>query len=617
MSGAAQKSPIAELCATQHGGLRTVRAPYGEITDLTRFLGTESWSFSRILQAESVARQALLNGERVETTGERWSITGLRRVERIPFKKRPSRSGTVLNFLNLESEILDLARTFANRRCPRCKKEQLHADATEIGAKIWNELKGSHIALTAQFTSRARPPELSLSFVGEEVKDSAEGNSAVIDHFTLDDTAAERLRDALKLIAIEKADSYSIFVKHHTHFQLHSSHHLGETCVSCGHNLPRISRTALLQPLGKDHQQIFESFAQGNTTIHDVLRTPLAELARDLNSPHLSLLPALSAHLFSNHISLLSPLSDLSAPQLQRLELLRHSLRGTCQTIIVIEEPFAAANALTADRIKYLLGKLCALENAVLLINAHQPASKDSERVQLSIGTAHRLLTTIEPGSCFVSYRDDPQEINAFLEGPNLRETAQHIVARPKLTDYVSDESTERTVAEATGLLAPLLELYQELPSAKAHGIHGANILVPSFGSPQPKFKGMTLSEVLNLPLQSARELLRHIPRCARALERPFQLGLGAIQLNAHVSTLSLAERNLLLINQLNTRPGKSHRLYHLEFPFAGMTVEQQQSSTVVFAELVRNGHSLFLTDPNTVPLPFPYQIAGERADSA
>jgi excinuclease ABC subunit A len=113
------------------------------------------------------------------------------------------------------------------------------------------------------------------------------------------------------------------------------------------------------------------------------------------------------------------------------------------------------------------------------------------------------------------------------------------------------------------------------------------------------KYKGKSISEILNMTVESAVEFFENVPKISRKLQTIKDVGLGYIKLGQPATTLSGGEaQRVKLASELHKRSnGKS--FYILDEPTTGLHVDDISRLLVVLQRLVENGDTVLVIEHN------------------
>lgn len=113
------------------------------------------------------------------------------------------------------------------------------------------------------------------------------------------------------------------------------------------------------------------------------------------------------------------------------------------------------------------------------------------------------------------------------------------------------------------------------------------------------KYKGKSISEILDMTVEAAVEFFENVPKISRKLQTIKDVGLGYITLGQPATTLSGGEaQRVKLASELHKRSnGKS--FYILDEPTTGLHVDDISRLLVVLQRLVENGDTVLVIEHN------------------
>jgi len=115
----------------------------------------------------------------------------------------------------------------------------------------------------------------------------------------------------------------------------------------------------------------------------------------------------------------------------------------------------------------------------------------------------------------------------------------------------------------------------------------------------QVRYKGLSISDVLNTSIDEAAELFRHHPQIARVLTTLQRVGLGYLHLGQPAPTLSGGEAQRVKLARELSRAKRGHTLYVLDEPTTGLHFEDTSKLLVVLQDLVELGNSVLVIEHN------------------
>ena len=113
------------------------------------------------------------------------------------------------------------------------------------------------------------------------------------------------------------------------------------------------------------------------------------------------------------------------------------------------------------------------------------------------------------------------------------------------------------------------------------------------------KYKGKSISEILDMTVENAVSFFENIPKIKRKLQTIFDVGLGYVTLGQPATTLSGGEaQRVKLASELHRRStGRS--FYILDEPTTGLHVDDIARLLVVLRRLVENGDTVLVIEHN------------------
>lgn len=190
--------------------------------------------------------------------------------------------------------------------------------------------------------------------------------------------------------------------------------------------------------------------------------------------------------------------------------------------------------------------------------------------------------------------------------------------------------------ATYTGMFTPLRELYSKLPEAKARGYNqgrfsfnlkggrcercqGAGIIkiemhfLPDVYVPceeckghrynretlDIKYRGLSISDVLDLTCEEALNVFENIPALKRKLKTLRDVGLGYIGLGQQATTLSGGEAQRIKLAGELSRVSTGRTLYILDEPTTGLHFEDVDMLLGVLSRLVDKGNTVIVIEHN------------------
>ncbi len=113
------------------------------------------------------------------------------------------------------------------------------------------------------------------------------------------------------------------------------------------------------------------------------------------------------------------------------------------------------------------------------------------------------------------------------------------------------------------------------------------------------KFKGRSVSDVLDLSVEEARGLFADIPRIARILDTMNEVGLGYLKLGQSATTLSGGEAQRLKLAEQLARRATGRTLYILDEPTTGLHFADVEKLLKVLHRLAESGNTVLVIEHN------------------
>lgn len=113
------------------------------------------------------------------------------------------------------------------------------------------------------------------------------------------------------------------------------------------------------------------------------------------------------------------------------------------------------------------------------------------------------------------------------------------------------------------------------------------------------RFKGKTIADILELPIEDAVEFFAHIPKIRRRLETLNDVGLGYMRLGQPATTLSGGEAQRVKLAAELCKVATGRTLYILDEPTTGLHFADIQKLLEVLQRLVEAGNSVVVIEHN------------------
>ncbi|MCX5711995.1 MAG: excinuclease ABC subunit UvrA, partial [Candidatus Omnitrophica bacterium] len=113
------------------------------------------------------------------------------------------------------------------------------------------------------------------------------------------------------------------------------------------------------------------------------------------------------------------------------------------------------------------------------------------------------------------------------------------------------------------------------------------------------KYKGKSISDVLEMTVEEAIELFENIPQIKNTLEYLFDVGLGYIQLGQAATTLSGGEAQRIKLSSELSKRATGKTLYILDEPTTGLHFADVEKLILVLQRLVDKGNTVIVIEHN------------------
>jgi excinuclease ABC subunit A len=113
------------------------------------------------------------------------------------------------------------------------------------------------------------------------------------------------------------------------------------------------------------------------------------------------------------------------------------------------------------------------------------------------------------------------------------------------------------------------------------------------------RFKGKSIADVLNMPVEEALQFFEHIPKVRRRLETLDAVGLGYVRLGQPATTLSGGEAQRVKLATELSKVATGRTLYILDEPTTGLHFADVQRLLEVLQRLVGAGNSVVVIEHN------------------
>jgi excinuclease ABC subunit A len=113
------------------------------------------------------------------------------------------------------------------------------------------------------------------------------------------------------------------------------------------------------------------------------------------------------------------------------------------------------------------------------------------------------------------------------------------------------------------------------------------------------RFKGKSISDVLDMTVEQALDFFEHQPRIFRRVQTLAEVGLGYITLGQHATTLSGGEAQRVKLAEELSKKDTGKTLYVLDEPTTGLHFQDVKLLLDVLQKLVDKGNTILVIEHN------------------
>jgi excinuclease ABC subunit A len=113
------------------------------------------------------------------------------------------------------------------------------------------------------------------------------------------------------------------------------------------------------------------------------------------------------------------------------------------------------------------------------------------------------------------------------------------------------------------------------------------------------RFKGKTIADVLDMPVEEALEFFRHVPKIKRKMQALHDVGLDYIRLGQPATTLSGGEAQRVKLATELSKVATGRTLYILDEPTTGLHFADVQKLLEMLQRLVESGNTVVVIEHN------------------
>jgi excinuclease ABC subunit A len=112
-------------------------------------------------------------------------------------------------------------------------------------------------------------------------------------------------------------------------------------------------------------------------------------------------------------------------------------------------------------------------------------------------------------------------------------------------------------------------------------------------------YKGKTIAEVLDMPIEEAAEFFKAVPAISRHMETLCEVGLGYVRLGQPATTLSGGEAQRVKLSSELQKRSTGRTVYVLDEPTTGLHFEDIRKLLGVLSSLVDKGNTVLVIEHN------------------
>ena len=113
------------------------------------------------------------------------------------------------------------------------------------------------------------------------------------------------------------------------------------------------------------------------------------------------------------------------------------------------------------------------------------------------------------------------------------------------------------------------------------------------------KYKGKTISDILNMTVEEALEFFKNIPRIRNKIQTLYDVGLGYIKLGQPSTTLSGGEAQRIKLATELSKKATGKTLYILDEPTTGLHIADVHKLVDILQRIVDTGNSIIVIEHN------------------
>ena len=113
------------------------------------------------------------------------------------------------------------------------------------------------------------------------------------------------------------------------------------------------------------------------------------------------------------------------------------------------------------------------------------------------------------------------------------------------------------------------------------------------------RYKGKTISDVLNMTVEEACTFFEHQPKIHRKIQTLVDVGLGYVKMGQSATTLSGGEAQRVKLALELAKPGTGKTVYIMDEPTTGLHIDDVHKLVEVIDRLVEAGNTVIIIEHN------------------
>ena len=185
-----------------------------------------------------------------------------------------------------------------------------------------------------------------------------------------------------------------------------------------------------------------------------------------------------------------------------------------------------------------------------------------------------------------VENREDLARIMVLEQGKPLSEARGEIDYAASFVQFYAEEAKRPNIEGVTSHL-PDAEVECEVCGGNRYNDETLQI----------RYRGLSIAEVLSLPVDAAHSLFEAVPALRSRLEALRRVGLGYLELGRRSTTLSSGEAQRIKLARDLARPARTPTLYIFDEPTRGLHLVDVEQLIRILHQLVEDGHTVIAVE--------------------